>query len=149
VTESMQQTPTALVERSYDHPAQDVFDAWTNPEVISRFWHAGPDWETPTAEVDLRVGGSVRVVMRTPDGTEYGGGGEYREIDPPHRLTFSWHWDDDPPEQVSLIELRFEEEGDMTKVVLSHSGLPSEESAANHSDGWQKVLENLERKALA
>jgi uncharacterized protein YndB with AHSA1/START domain len=72
MTESTQQTPTALVERSYDAPAQDVFDAWANPEVMKRFWHAGPDWETPVAEADLRVGGRMRITMRTPDGKEYG-----------------------------------------------------------------------------
>ena len=149
MTESTRQTPTALVERTYDAPAQAVFDAWANPDVIRRFWHAGPDWETPEAEVDLRVGGSVRVVMRRPDGAEYGGGGEYTEIDPPHRLAFTWHWDDDPPEQTSLIELSFEEQDGRTTVVLSHSGLPSDASAAEHSDGWQAVLDNLARKALA
>jgi uncharacterized protein YndB with AHSA1/START domain len=148
MTESAQQTPTALVERDYDHPAQAVFDAWTNPEVIRRFWHAGPDWETPVAEVDLRVGGAVRVVMRTPDGTEYGGGGEFTEIVPPRRLAFTWHWDDDSPQQTSLIELTFEERDGATKVVLSHSGLPSDESARNHTDGWQQVLDNLATKGL-
>jgi uncharacterized protein YndB with AHSA1/START domain len=149
VTESTRHSPTALVERSYDHPAQAVFDAFTNPEVIKRFWHAGPDWETPEAEVDLRVGGGVRVVMRRPDGNEDGGGGEYTEIDPPHRLAFTWHWDDDPPGQTSLIELRFDEQDGTTTVVLSHSGLPSDESAAEHTDGWQVVLDNLAGKALA
>jgi uncharacterized protein YndB with AHSA1/START domain len=147
--ESTQPTATALVERSYDHPAQAVFDAWTDPEVIRRFWHAEPDWETPEAQVDLRVGGTVRVVMRTTDGTEYGGQGEYTEIDPPRRLAFTWHWDDDPPGQDSLIELSFDEQDGRTTVVLSHSRLPSEESARDHTDGWQKVLENLERKVLA
>jgi uncharacterized protein YndB with AHSA1/START domain len=52
------------IERTFDAPAEAVFDAWTRPEVMRRWWHAGPDWETPEAEVDLRVGGKVRVVMR-------------------------------------------------------------------------------------
>jgi uncharacterized protein YndB with AHSA1/START domain len=149
MTESAQQTPTALVERAYGHPAQEVFDAWTNPEVIRRFWHAGPDWETSVAEVDLRVGGAVRVVMRRPDGAEYGGGGEYTEIEPPHRLAFTWHWDDDPPEQTSLVELSFDERDGTTTVVLSHSRLRSDESARNHTDGWRQVLDNLANKALS
>src|SRR5207245_7150204 len=50
--------------------AEDVFDAWTSPEVMRRWFHCAPDWETPEAEVDLRVGGKVRVAMRRPDGTE-------------------------------------------------------------------------------
>jgi uncharacterized protein YndB with AHSA1/START domain len=68
------------IERSFDAPAEDVFDAWTNPEVMRRWFHCAPDWETPEAEVDLRVGGNVRVVMRRPDGTEAEAHGEYTGI---------------------------------------------------------------------
>ena len=45
----------------HDAPAQRVFDAWTSEEVMRRWWHAGRDWETPEASVDLRVGGEVRI----------------------------------------------------------------------------------------
>jgi uncharacterized protein YndB with AHSA1/START domain len=57
------------VERTFAAPAADVFDAWTSPEVMRRWLHPGPDWATPEADVDLRVGGRVRVVMRRPDGS--------------------------------------------------------------------------------
>ena len=60
------------IERTFAAPAEDVFDAWTSPEVMRRWFHVEPDWETPEVEVDLRVGGKVRVVMRRPDGTEIG-----------------------------------------------------------------------------
>jgi len=95
------------MERTFDAPAQAVFDAWTNEEVIRRWFHAGHDWETTVAEVDLRVGGEVRVVMRDPhEDAEYGGGGRYTEIDPPRRLAFTWYWDDNDTRQ--LIELDFD-----------------------------------------
>ena len=48
------------IERTFDAPAEEVFDAWTSEEVLRRWFHADPDWETPSAEVDLRVGGTVR-----------------------------------------------------------------------------------------
>ena len=67
---------TLRMERTYQAPAQAVFDAWTSEEVMRRWWHAEHDWETTVAEVDLRVGGTVRVVMRDPhEDVEYGGGG--------------------------------------------------------------------------
>ena len=44
------------IERTFDAPIQEVFDAWTSEEVLRRWWHADPDWETPSAEVDVRVG---------------------------------------------------------------------------------------------
>jgi uncharacterized protein YndB with AHSA1/START domain len=65
------------IERTFAASAEDVFDAWTSPEVMRCWFHVAPDWDTPEAEVDLRVGGKVRVVMRRPDGTEAGAQGEY------------------------------------------------------------------------
>ena len=77
------------IERTYAASAEDVFDAWTSPEVMRRWFHAGRDWDTPVAEVDLRVGGDVRVVMRRPDGSEAGAQGEYTLIDRPRRLVMT------------------------------------------------------------
>ena len=83
----MTDTKTLRIERTFQAPAEAVFDAWTSEEVIRRWWHAEHDWETTEAEVDLRVGGVVRVVMRDPDkDVEYGGGGTLhgdRAADPP------------------------------------------------------------------
>ena len=67
------------IERTFDATAAVVFEAWTSAEVLRRWLHAGPDWETPVAEVDLRVGGALRIVMRDPHtGAEYGAGGRYQ-----------------------------------------------------------------------
>ena len=63
----MSESTTLRMERTFQAPAQAVFDAWTSEEVMRRWWHAEHDWETTVAEVDLRVGGAVRVVMRDPD----------------------------------------------------------------------------------
>jgi uncharacterized protein YndB with AHSA1/START domain len=136
---------TLRMERTFAAPAQTVFDAWTSEEVMRRWWHAGRDWETTEASVDLRVGGAVRVVMRNPhEDVEYGGGGHYTEIDPPRRLAFTWIWDSDPKRQ-QLIELEFEEHEGVTTVRFTHSGLWDEESVRSHESGWGKAFENLER----
>jgi len=55
-----------VIERTFDAPAEEVFEAWTSEEVLRRWFHGDPKWETPTAEVDLRVGGRLRLVMRDP-----------------------------------------------------------------------------------
>src|SRR5262249_44727272 len=54
------------IERSFDAPVEKVFEAWTSEEVLRRWLHGMPGWETPTADVDLRVGGRIRIVMRDP-----------------------------------------------------------------------------------
>ena len=133
---------TLQMERSYDAPAQAVFDAWTSEEVMRRWFHAGHDWETPEATVDLRVGGAVRVVMRNPHtDTTHGGGGVYTEIDPPRRLVFTWLWDDMSVRQ--LIEIDFEEHDGTTTVRFTHRDLWDEEAVRSHEDGWTRMFEIL------
>jgi uncharacterized protein YndB with AHSA1/START domain len=143
MTETAQQAHMLRVERTYDAPAERVFDAWTNPEVMRRWWHAGDHtWTTPVAEVDLRVGGGYVVAMRSPDGREPTGRGEYTVVDPPNRLAFTWTWDgEDSPR--TLVEVDFTESDGATTVVLTHSGLASESSRESHIGGWQELLANL------
>ena len=132
------------MERTFQAPAKEVFEAWTSVEVLKRWWHAEHDWETPQAEVDLRLGGAVRLVMRNPqDGAEYGGGGEYLTIDAPRRLVFTWRWDDDDESKRQLIEVDFIDHGDSTTVVLTHTGLPEADND-DYVDGWRNSFDNLE-----
>jgi uncharacterized protein YndB with AHSA1/START domain len=133
------------IERTFQAPAQAVFDAWTSEEVLCRWFHAAHDWQTPGAQVDLCLGGAVRVVMRDPHkDVEYGGGGHYTEIDPPTRLAFTWTWDDDEARE-TLVELDFEEAEGLTTVRMTHSGLRDQESVLSHEDGWTRCFDNLER----
>jgi uncharacterized protein YndB with AHSA1/START domain len=137
-------TNTVHIERTFQAPADRVFDAWTSAEVIRRWWQAEHGWETSEAEVDLRVGGAVRVVMRDPaKDVEYGGGGTYTEIDPPSRLAFTWLWDGDT--RRTLIEIDFEESGGATRVSFTHTGLWDEAAVRSHEGGWGSILDNLKR----
>jgi uncharacterized protein YndB with AHSA1/START domain len=133
---------TLNIERTFQAPAQAVFDAFTSPEVMRRWWHVEHDWSTAVADVDLRIGGAVRVVMRRPDGTEYGGGGVYTEIDPPRRLAFTWLWDD--VDTRTLIEIEFEEIEGATRVRFTHNDLWSEEAVRSHEEGWNASFDLLD-----
>lgn len=133
---------TVRIERTYQAPADAVFAAWTSPEVMRRWWRVEQGWGESDAEVDLRVGGDIRVVMHdTEKDAEYGGGGKYTEIDPPNRLAFTWLWDDD--DRRTLIEIDFEEIDGATKVSFTHSGLWDEEAVRDHEGGWTKILARL------
>jgi len=135
------------IERIFASSAEDVFDAWTSPEVMRRWFHCADDWTTPEAEVDLRVGGKVRVVMRKPDGTEAGARGEYRLIERPHRLVMTWAFDDDPANE-QLIELSFSEYEGSTTVLMVNSDISTGERRDAQDWGWNGCLDQLER-ALA
>jgi uncharacterized protein YndB with AHSA1/START domain len=135
------------IERTFDAPIESVFEAWTSEEVLGRWLHADPDWDTPVAEVDLRVGGTVRIVMRGPEADQRGARGEYTVVDAPHRLAFTWVWDDDP-ENPQMIELEFSERDGATTVVMFNSGIPTDQVRDDQEAGWHRCYDNLER-ALA
>ena len=133
------------IERTFDAPLQRVYDAWTSEEVLRRWLHGMPRWKTPTAEVDVRVGGTIRIVMRDPsDGAEAGATGEYRVVDPPRRLVFTWVWDDQP-DQPQLIELEFAERDGRTTVSMTNSAIPTGGRLESQERGWQVCYDNLER----
>jgi uncharacterized protein YndB with AHSA1/START domain len=132
------------IERTFAASAADVFDAWTSPEVMKRWFHVAPDWGTPEAEVDLRVGGKVRVVMRKPDGTEVEAQGEYTLIDPPNRLVMTWTFEDDPSNE-QLIELSFSESEGSTTVLMVNSGISTDERRDSQDWGWRGCFDELER----
>ena len=135
---------TVRIERTFTASAEDVFDAWTSPEVMRRWFHVAHDWETPEAEVDLRVGGKVRIVMRQPDGREAEASGEYTLIDRPHRLAMTWTFQDDPSNE-QLMELSFSESEGGTTVVLTNSGISTDGRRDAQDWGWNGCLDQLER----
>jgi uncharacterized protein YndB with AHSA1/START domain len=136
------------IERTFAAPAEDVFDAWTSAEVMRRWLHPASDWDTPEAEVDLRVGGKIRVVMRKPDGTEVEAKGEYTLIDRPRRLVMTWTFDDDPSNE-QLIELSFSESENSTTVLMVNSGISTAKRRGNQDEGWHGCLDELERVLAA
>jgi uncharacterized protein YndB with AHSA1/START domain len=152
VTDPTPPDPAALrVERTFNASPEAVFEAWTSAEMLRRWWPAGSDWETPVAEVDVRVGGRLRLVMRSPDGEEFGGSGEYREVVPFERLVFTWTWDGhEGHEGTQLVEVELRERGEgTTTVVLTNRGLGDEESRRSHREGWEASFDNLDRVLAA
>jgi uncharacterized protein YndB with AHSA1/START domain len=139
------------LERTFAATPEEVFDAWTSPVVLGRWWAAAPTWTSPGCEVDLRVGGRYVLRMLDDDGELHVVGGEYREVTRPRRLVFTWCWQREGgphPGHVSLVTVEFHSDGDGTTVVLEHSGLASQESREGHGEGWRACLDNLARRVF-
>jgi uncharacterized protein YndB with AHSA1/START domain len=146
------ETPALRLERTFDAPAEAVFDAWTNPEVLKRWWAADPSWRTAAAEVDLRVGGRYMLSMEDAGGEElHTVRGEYSEVRRPERLVYSWAWEeaDGRVGHASTVTVDFIEQGQSTTVVLEHTGLASLESGNSHRSGWEGCLSNLAARVFA
>lgn len=92
-----------VMTRVFDAPRELVFDAFSKPELLKR-WFGPRGWSLSVCEVDLRVGGGFRFVLRGPDGKEMGMRGTYREIARPERSVHMESFDDYPGEsQVSAV----------------------------------------------
>jgi len=132
------------IRRRLPAPAAEVFRWWTEADLLR-------EWMSPVgtveAQVDLRVGGALRIVMRA-EGTVIEHFGEYIEIDPPRRLVFTWA-SPFTGEEPSLVTLELEPGGaDTTQLLLVHSQLP-EPVAKSHRDGWGTMLDRLSGKLPA
>jgi uncharacterized protein YndB with AHSA1/START domain len=114
-------TPTdreVVLTRVFDAPRQLVYDAFSKPELLKR-WFGPRGWSLVVCEVDHRVGGGFRFVMRGPDGKDMGMRGVYREIVPPERSVHMESFDDYPGEsQVTAVFTEQDGKTTLTATVL-------------------------------
>ena len=133
------------VKRTFSAPREKVFRAWTEPEVLKRWFGPSDEFSTPVANVDLRVGGAFRLQMRSPEGKTHTAVGIYREVQPPEKLVFTWSWEEnDLPE--TLLTLEFRDLGEETELVLTHELFPSAHDRDEHKKGWTGCLVHLASK---
>jgi uncharacterized protein YndB with AHSA1/START domain len=117
---------------------ETVWEFLVDEEKVAR-------WMGQPVTFDARPGGAYRNVVISG----HVAAGEFVELDPPHRLvyTFGWEPGDDGPNPVpsgsSTVEIALVAEGDGTLVRLTHSDLPSAGSAESHTHGWDHYLERL------
>ncbi len=135
------------VRRVFRAAPERVFDAWTDPALLARWW--GPDGTGPLdPRIDLRVGGEYRLDMRGEDsGKVYRLRGRYVEIDRPARLAFTWEWldADNSADGETLVELDFRAVDGGTELTLTHTGFANDSRRAAHEEGWTSSLGCLER----
>ncbi len=107
---------------------------------MAKWMRPGDDLDESRVTLDVRVGGRYTIDMVKGD-MVLKHSGEYREVDRPNRLVFTWHADWIPGGSVVSVDFLAREGG--TEVILRHEGLPDSDSAKNHAVGWTKILERL------
>ena len=122
-----------------------VFAAFSDPDKLSTWW--GPEGLTvPSLEFDPRVGASYRLEMQPPGGDPFYLTGEFREVDPPVRLAFTFVYEDPDPDDVdTLVELSFRDLGESTEVVFTQGPFETAARRALHRDGWTDSFDKLEQ----
>lgn len=136
-----------VITRSFNAPRKLVFEAWTKPEHVRR-WYGLSFLAMTVCEIDLRVGGKWRYVLRSPDGSEHGFSGEYQAITPPKRLVYSEGYEGLPPGHDYLVTTTFDEQDGKT-TLTSRMLYKSKEDRDGHvasgmEPGMRETLDRLE-----
>ena len=146
-TASAMDEPGFTIVRDFAAPRERVWDAWTNPDVMARWYHPeGLHTPRESVSVDLREGGIYAYTMIVDaTGEEFATGGRYRHVESPRRLDFTWgsQGEEDSSPLVS-IELEDIDET-TTRMTFTLTGLPSDSGAdASVVDGWNSAFNVFE-----
>lgn len=138
------------IERVFDAPAHLVWQAWTTPELVKRWW-SGRRGVTTIAEIDLRVGGTWRYVMTTNDGMEVAFHGEYREVVPHERLVCTEVFEL-VPDDYAVTTLTLTETGGRTlmEILVEHTSTAARDGHLNSGmeTGMNEAMDALEVVAI-
>ncbi|MGW4898111.1 SRPBCC family protein [Kitasatospora sp. NPDC004240] len=133
------------VQRFLHAPRPVVFRTLTEPQELAKWW--GPDgFVIPSAERDLRPGGGYRIAMQPPEGDLFYLAGEFLEVDPPERLSYTFRWEDpDPEDRETVVTLSLGDAGAVsTWLVVTQGDFATERRRALHHEGWTQSLDKLE-----
>ena len=138
-------TVALVVRRTIATGARRVYDAWVSPSQLRSWW--GPAGvRCSHAEVDLRVGGKLRIGNEFADGRTLWIVGEFVEIVPAERLVYTWRVEPASAgsEDAERVTVRFEARGPReTEVIVVHERIASEAARTGHEAGWIGCLDGL------
>jgi len=122
----------------------EVYRLFSDSDELAKWW--GPaGFSVPSLDFIPAVGSSYRIEMQPPEGDAFHLTGEFREVEPPTRLSFTFAWDPPDPDDVeTLVELSFRESGDSTEVDFRQGTFKTEERRELHRNGWGDSFEKLE-----
>jgi uncharacterized protein YndB with AHSA1/START domain len=135
------------IARVLPAPRPVVFAAFTDANKLAKWW--GPEGFTiPSLDFDPRVGARYRIQMQPPEGDPFFLTGEFREVDRPARLAFTFVWEEPDPDDVeNEARLSFRDVGESTEVSLAQGPFRTEARRTLHRDGWADSFDKLERFA--
>jgi uncharacterized protein YndB with AHSA1/START domain len=120
-----------------------VFQTWTEPEWLKRWFRADEGFTCNVAEVDLRVGGKFTLAMAMPGQPETRFSGVYQIVRAPEALVYSW-WGAEG-EGVTLVTALFSDRGTGSRVDFTHGVFGTAEAKIAHERGWMACFKMLER----
>lgn len=123
----------------------EVWTALTDAGELARWW--GPEgFSVPDLTFEPHPGERLRIAMQPPDGQRFHLEGEFRRVDPPSLLSFTFRWDPpDPDDRETLATISVRDRGERTQIELTQGEFSTPERLGLHEDGWSESFEKLER----
>jgi uncharacterized protein YndB with AHSA1/START domain len=136
---------TLEIERVLPARQPEVFAAFADPDLMAQWW--GPEgFRIASLNFRPEVGRGYRIEMQPPEGDAFQLIGEFREVEPPVRLAFTFIWEEPDPDDVeTLAALEFRDLGDSTEVALTQGAFKTEGRWDLHREGWGDSFDKLER----
>src|SRR6202030_3248583 len=129
-----------VTRRRMPAPREVVFEAWIDPEGIHE-WMCPGDVVSAEATLDVRVGGSFRIIMKAKD-RDHVHIGTYQVVEPPSKLVFTWSVDEKPGE-MTLVTVELFPHGDESELVLTHERFPQPDVAQRYENGWGTIVQRF------
>jgi len=140
-----QESETTLrLERLIAMEPEPLFALWTEPSQLVKWW-APEGCEASVDALEARPAGCWRVTMRKPDGNEVATSGIFRIVDPPHRLSFTWAWEDAGGVRghETEVTVTFEAAPGGTRLVLVQSRFDTRQARDGHRGGWSAAFDRM------
>jgi uncharacterized protein YndB with AHSA1/START domain len=123
---------------------EEVWRAMTDPGMVPE-WFGPKGFSSPGVEFEPRVGERFRIAMQPPDGDPFHLDGEFREVETPSRLSYTFVWDPpDPDDRETVVTLSLDEGGPETEVTFAQGEFATAERLELHREGWTDSFDRLE-----
>lgn len=135
--------PRLHLTRRYPVACEKVWQAWTDPQVLTRWFGPGDTRCVDHARLDVREGGAYHIRFFTEDGQDHDVSGVYQEVVPHRKLSFTWAWKS-TPERVSLVTISLRPVDGGTELDFVHERFFDQQARDNHARGWGAAFGKLD-----
>jgi uncharacterized protein YndB with AHSA1/START domain len=136
------------ITRTFDAPASVLFAMWSEPRHM-KCWMGPANFTCPEVQIDFRIGGTFRAMIKSAEHGENWFGGVYREIEQDRRLVFTFAWDNDGPSAgiETLVTITFEERDGKTVQTFHQRPFLNVERRDSHVRGWSGAFDKQQAYA--
>lgn len=134
-----------VIKRVFTVPVEKVYQAWTQPEQMAKWFSSNSRWKSPIVDTELQSGGRHNITMRHSDGDAFHVVGHYLEIVPNERISFTWKFlEGAMGQEESIVTIEFRAITGGTELTLTHEKITDPTERANTLEGWNGCLDMLD-----